>query len=128
METALVGSDLLNAVRGSKPSQKTDLIKSCGYVENKADGSQQVKYIAFYEALLAAKGFDLFLKEKEPGKRGRSPSYTTCVHSSGNVVIGKAYLNEMNCKPGDEFEIKVTKTGIRLVPKFEGWGKDLPED
>ena len=36
--------------------------------------------------------------------------------SSGNLMVGKAYTAMLDLKPGDEFEIKLGKKQIRLVP------------
>lgn len=125
MNTPLVGPELLSAVREIGPALKSDIVKACGYVSEKPDGTQRINFIAFYEALLAAKGFGLPTNHM-PGrshKRGKPPSYTTTVHSTGNIVVGKSYVDLLRANPGDEFEIKVTKSGIRLIP-----AGILPED
>ncbi len=36
--------------------------------------------------------------------------------SSGNLMVGKAYTVMLDLKPGDEFEIRLGKKQIRLVP------------
>ena len=51
----LTGADLLNRVKELGDCAKTDLAKGCGYVVKKKDGSEQVKFTAFYEALLEAR-------------------------------------------------------------------------
>ena len=38
---------------------KSDLVRSCGYVSTKKDGSERLNFTAFYEALLGAKGISL---------------------------------------------------------------------
>jgi len=50
------------------------------------------------------------------GKGGRSLSYTTKIQFNGNLMVGKAYTAVLDLKPGDEFEIKLGKKQIRLVP------------
>ena len=52
----LTGAELLNRVKELGDCAKTDLARGCGYVVQKKDGSEQVKFTAFYEALLEAKG------------------------------------------------------------------------
>ena len=52
----LTGADLLARVKELGDCAKTDLAKGCGYVVTKKDGSEQVKFTQFYEALLEAKG------------------------------------------------------------------------
>jgi bifunctional DNA-binding transcriptional regulator/antitoxin component of YhaV-PrlF toxin-antitoxin module len=50
------------------------------------------------------------------GKAGRSLSYVATVQGNGNLLIGKAYSALLDLKPGDEFEIKLGRKQIRLVP------------
>ena len=38
------------------------------------------------------------------------------VQGNGNLLIGKAYTAMLDLQPGDEFEIKLGKKQIRLVP------------
>ena len=38
---------------------------------------------------------------------------------NGNLMVGKAYTAQLDLKPGDEFEIKLGKKQIRLVPLGE---------
>ena len=35
---------------------------------------------------------------------------------NGNLMVGKAYTAMLDLKPGDEFEIKLGRKQIRLVP------------
>jgi len=74
--TMLTGSDLLAKVKELGDVSKSDLVRSCGYVSTKADGSQ----------------------------------------FNGNLMVGKAYTAMLDLKPGDEFEIKLGRKQIRLVP------------
>ena len=47
---------------------------------------------------------------------GRQLSYATKVQFNGNLMVGKAYTALLDLKPGDEFEIKLGRKQIRLVP------------
>lgn len=38
------------------------------------------------------------------------------MQGNGNLLIGKAYTAMLNLQPGDEFEIKLGRKQIRLVP------------
>jgi hypothetical protein len=49
-------------------------------------------------------------------KRGRALSYATKVQFNGNLLVGKAYTAQLGLQPGDEFEIKLGRKAIRLVP------------
>ena len=112
----LIGAELLNRVKELGDCAKTDLARGCGYVVKKKDGSEQVKFTAFYEALLEAKGLSFSTGGSGVGKGGRKLSYVATVQGNGNLLIGKAYTALLDLKPGDEFEIKMGRKQILLTP------------
>ena len=113
----LTGSDLLAKVKELGDAPKTELAKGCGYVSAKKDGGERVNFTAFYEALLEAKGVTLSAGGTAGiGKGGRKLSYKAVVQGNGNLLIGKAYTAMLDLSPGDEFDIKLGKRAIRLVP------------
>jgi len=76
-----------------------------------------VNLTAFYEALLNAKGIDLGNSGgKGVGKGGRKLSYTAKVQFNGNLLVGKAYTAMLGLEPGMEFEIKLGRKSVRLIP------------
>ena len=77
--------------------------------------SDRVNFTAVYEALLNAKGIDL-CAGAGVGKSGRKLSYTAKVQGNGNLLVDKAYTAMLDLKVGDEFEIKLGKKAIRLIP------------
>ncbi len=111
----LTGSDLLARVKELGDVSKSELVRSCGYVSTKKDGSERLNFTAFYEALLEAKGVSLG-ESVGKGKAGRKLSYITKVQFNGNLLIGKAYTALLGLQPGDEFEIKLGRKQIRLIP------------
>ena len=112
----LVGSELLAKVKDLGDVSKSDVVRACGYVSAKQDGGERLNFTAFYEALLDAKGINLGGGSARVGKGGRKLSYIAKVQGNGNLLIGKAYTALLNLEPGDEFEIKLGKKAIRLVP------------
>ena len=113
----LTGTELLTKVKELGDVSKTDLATQCGYVSKKKDGSDRVNFTAFYEALLGAKGIELGGGGGAAiGKGGRKLSYTATVQGNGNLLVGKAYTAMLDLNPGDEFEIKLGKKAIRLIP------------
>ena len=113
----LTGSDLLAKVKELGDVSKSDLVRGCGYVSTKKDGAERLNFTAFYEALLEAKGVSLGSSSPNGvGHGGRKLSYFTKVQFNGNLLIGKAYTAILGLQPGDEFEIKLGKKQIRLVP------------
>ena len=114
--TMLTRSELLAKVKEMGDASKSDLVRSCGYVSTKKDGSERLNFTAFYEALLEAKGVSLGEGDGRGGRRGRGLSYHTKIQFNGNLLVGKAYTAQLDLKPGDEFEIKLGRKQIRLVP------------
>ncbi|MEB3333106.1 MAG: AbrB family transcriptional regulator [Synechococcaceae cyanobacterium] len=112
----LTGSELLAKVKELGDASKSDLVRSCGYVSTKKDGSERLNFTAFYEALLEAKGVSLADGGGSKGKGGRKLSYVATVQGNGNLLVGKAYTAMLDLKPGDEFEIKLGRKQIKLIP------------
>ena len=114
----LTGSELLAKVKELGDISKSELVRECGYVSTKKDGSERLNFTTFYEALLSAKGVNLGTDStgRGTGKGGRKLSHTTKVQFNGNLMVGMAYTAMLDLKPGDEFEIKLGKKQIRLVP------------
>jgi len=111
----LTGADLLAKLKELGDVGKSDLVRACGYVSTKKDGTERLNFTAFYEALLLAKG-QSFLGGEGQSRRGRKPSYATKVQFNGNLMVGKVYTAQLGFQPGDEFEIKLGRGQIRLVP------------
>ena len=115
--TMLTGAELLAKVKELGDASKSDLVRSCGYVSTKKDGSERLNFTAFYEALLGAKGVSLGDGPSGGrGKGGRSLSYVATVQGNGNLLVGKAYTAVLDLKPGDEFDIKLGRKQIKLIP------------
>ena len=112
----LTGSELLAKVKELGDVSKSDLVRECGYVSTKKDGSERLNFTAFYEALLEAKGVSLGRDGGGGGKVGRKLSYIATVQGNGNLLVGKAYTAMLDLKPGDEFEIKLGRKQVRLIP------------
>ena len=114
---ALTGSDLLAKVKELGDVSKSELVRATGYLSTKKDGSERLNYTAFYEALLEAKGMNLGNGHRSGNaKPGRNLSYVATVQGNGNLLVGKAYTSLLDLRPGDEFEIKLGRKQIRLVP------------
>ena len=113
----LTGQELLSKVKEMGDASKSELVSACGYVSKKKDGSERINFTAFYEALLNAKGVELGGGTgKGRGVGGRKLSYTATVQGNGNLLVGKAYTALLGLEPGDEFEIKLGRKQIRMIP------------
>ena len=109
----LTGAELLAKVKELGDVSKSDVVRACGYVSIKKDGSERLNFTAFYEALLNAKGVELGSGSSRMGKGGRKLSFTTKVQFNGNLMVGRAYTAMLDPNSGDEFEITLGCTHIR---------------
>jgi len=113
----LTGSELISKLKELGDATKSDLVRAAGFVSTKKDGSERLNFTAFYEALLEAKGVSLGDGSgKGRGKGGRTLSYVATVQGNGNLLVGKAYTALLGLEPGDEFEIKLGRKQIKLIP------------
>lgn len=112
----LTGTDLLAKVKELGDASKSDLVRACGYVSTKKDGTERLNFTGFYEALLNAKGVALGGSTPGASKAGRKLTFQTKVQFNGNLLVGKAYTALLDLQPGDEFEIKLGRKSLRLVP------------
>ncbi|WP_017326652.1 AbrB family transcriptional regulator [Synechococcus sp. PCC 7336] len=118
-EAPLTGKALLQKVESLSHLNKRETAKRCGYITHTKDNKPRVNLTDFYDAVLAAKGIEL-----TPGvardRRGREPTYRVSVHRNGQIIIGAAYTQKMNLKPGDEFEIQLGYKHIHLKQLTDG--------
>ncbi len=92
-------------------------VSESSFVSTKKDGSERLNFTVFFEALLEAKGVSLGEGGGNgKGKAGRSLSYVAKVQFNGNLLVGMAYTGLLGLNPGDEFEIKLGKKQIKLIP------------
>ena len=113
----LTGSELLAKVKELGDASKSDLVRSAGYVSTKKDGTERLNFTAFYEALLEAKGVSFGAGSSGgKGRPGRSLSFATKIQFNGNLMVGKAYTAQLGLEPGDEFEIRLGRKQIQLIP------------
>ena len=108
----LTGPELLAKVKELGAVSKSEMVRACGYTTN-----DRLNFTAFYEALLEAKGVSLGEGGgKARGKAGRKLSYIATVQANGNLLVGKAYTALLGLEPGDDFEIKLGRKQIKLIP------------
>jgi hypothetical protein len=116
----LKGDQLLAKVAQLKGASKSELAKACGYVSGQDNGHSHVRFRDFYHALLQAKGIDFGIHKAKSGERrshkGRELTFKTHVHFNGNLMVGQAYTDLLEYRPGDQFRIELAHGEIRLVP------------
>lgn len=108
----LVGSELIAYCKENDGLNQMELARGAGYVRTTRTGREQVLVKQFYNSLLAAKGMPIPVG-KTPGK---SAQFSTSVHRSGVILLGKTYSEKFGLNPGDELEIVLADDCIKLVP------------
>ena len=118
MTQQLSGKTLLKELKklskSAPDASRRELAKLCGYTKTTKKGEEKINVAAFYEALLEAKGLNLG-GESGDKRRGREKTYKVTVQKNGQLLIGSAYVKDMNVEPGDEFEVKLGYKNIHLV-------------
>ncbi len=115
----LTGKALLQKVEALAHLPRRETAKRCGYVTLTKTNKQRVNLSEFYDAVLAAKGLSLNPSSSRD-KRGREPSFRVTVHKNGQLIIGSAYTERMQLRPGDEFEIHLGYKHIHLKQILNG--------
>ena len=116
----LTGGELLAKFKDVEGLSVEEQCRACGYVSTKRNGETRLNYTAYYKALLEAKGMKIGGgASSSKGIAGRKLSYIATVQGNGNLLIGKAYTALLDLKVGDEFEIKLGRKQIRLLPTKE---------
>jgi len=121
---ALSGAELLAAFERWQLLPRAELVRRCGFVSVTDGGQERLNYTAFYEALLEATGVHLGdgstkaggARGQRLGRSGRILAYYTKVQFNGNLMVGRAYLDLLQAKPGDRYLIQLGRNAIRLQP------------
>ena len=121
---ALSGDALLEAVAEARGLPRDEIVRRCGYVSVTDSGQERLNNTAFFEALLAAKGVPLGegralagkQHSRRQGRSGRLLPFHTKVQFNGNLMVGRAYLDLLDARPGDHFVIRIGRDSIRLLP------------
>ena len=114
----LTGSELIAKTKELKDVTETEKVRACGYVTTSKNGKERCNFNAYYKAIAMAQGYKSSgdSDKNTIGKGGRKLSYIATVQGNGNLLIGKAYTAILDLKAGDEFEIKLGRKQIKLLP------------
>ena len=117
METAtrLVGKELLAKIKELKGASKSEIAKACGYSSTTVTGDKRCQFTAFYQAVAEANGFNFDNDTNSDGK-GRPLSYTATVLTTGAILIGPRYVEDLGLNPGEKVAISTTGKKISLTP------------
>ena len=117
----LTGSELIAKTKELKDVTETEKVRACGYVTTSKNGKERCNFNAYYKAIAMAQGYKSSGDgdKNTIGKGGRKLSYIATVQGNGNLLIGKAYTAILDLKAGDEFEIKLGRKQIKLLPTGE---------
>ena len=117
----LTGSELIAKTKELKGISESERVLACGYFSTSKNGKKRLNFNAYYKAIAIAQGYKSSNENELGGigKGGRKLSYIATVQGNGNLLIGKAYTALLDLKAGDEFEIKLGRKQIRLLPYEE---------
>jgi len=120
----LEGEALLAKIRSLPGLSKADLVRACGYIGRRKNGSERLDFRAFYEALLEAKGLQPGshelaarptrrpIKERVKGNK----SFQVLVANEGSALLTKGWAAQLDLQPGDQFCVRLESGAIILDP------------
>ena len=109
----LTGADLLREVESLGAAPNGEKARRCGYVRIGADGRSHVEFSAFYRALAQASGVKL--SSDRPAGSRPSLRYEASVLTTGAILVGPRYVEQLGLGPGDQVKLEVSTNTIRLV-------------
>jgi antitoxin component of MazEF toxin-antitoxin module len=126
----LEGAALVAKIKSVSGLSKADIVRACGYVSRKKNGSERLDFLAFYEALLEAKGLQAGSRESAAMPNPRSikkrikgnESFQVLVANEGSVLLTRGCARQLDLQPGDKFRVRLKSGAIILDPV------DLDED
>ena len=105
----LTGPELLAKLKSLGDVSKTEKCDATGYYTIRDDGSRRYNYTSMYKAIAEANGVSL-----QPKRRGkRKLAWQASVLTTGAILVGTRYCQELGLKPGDR--VVLTKIKNRLV-------------
>lgn len=120
----LEGEALVAKIKSVPGLSKADIVRACGYVSRKENGSERLDFLAFYEALLEAKGLQAGSRESAAMPNPRSikkrikgnESFQVLVANEGSVLLTRGCARQLDLQPGDKFRVRLESGAIILDP------------
>ena len=113
----LTGDALMEVYKSNKKATATELCRLTGYYSVNKNDKVVHNIAGMQKALLIAMGVNIGSDSgSKVGPGGRKLSYIAKVQGNNNLLVGNAYTKLLGLEPGDEFQIKISKNSIRLIP------------
>jgi len=120
----LEGKALLAKIRSLSDASKADIVRACGYVSRKRNGTARLEFRVFYEALLEARGLQVATRASEEilnrssrAKRAKdNKSFHVLVSEEDSVLLTRRCARQLDLQPGDRFCIRLESGAIILDP------------
>lgn len=112
---ALTGQNLLDRLRLLDGLSTAEKAKACGYASRSESGCDRISYKAFYRACAEAAGAPL--GEKKAKRKQHQLSYEAGVLTTGAILVGNRYAEQLGLHPGDRVVLEVDGSGIHIKPK-----------
>jgi len=120
----LEGKVLLAKIKSLSDASKADIVRACGYVSRKKNGSERLDFRAFLEALVEARRLQVASRESEErlNQSSRSKhvkgnkSLQVLVAKEGSVLLTRGCVRQLDLQPGDKFCVRLDSGAIILDP------------
>jgi len=112
----LTGSELLAKIKEMGDADRASVLRACGYVSTKKDGSERLNFTAFYEAIIDAKGVTLAPPASKAAgpKRGKPLSFKVKASKTGVIPVTAGYSALIGVGDGDHVTIEHVDGGLML--------------
>ena len=111
---ALTGKELMERLKTLVDAPVAEKAKQCGYAI-KASG--RVSYKDFYQAVAEAASEGVLPTKTTPGRKRHALSYEATVLTTGAVLVGSRYIEQLGLSPGDRVEICVEDGALKVAAK-----------
>lgn len=123
----LKGQELLAKVKELGETDRATVLRACGYVSTKKDGTERLNFTAFYEAIIEAKGVTLAPPTgKTTAKRGKALSFNVKVSKTGVIPITAGYSALIGVADGDRVAIEHVDGALVLRKAAAGEADEAP--
>lgn len=111
----LKGPELLAKIKELGEADRASVLRACGYVSTKKDGTERLNFTAFYEAVIEAKGVTLAPPtSKAAPKRGKALSFKVKASKTGVIPVTAGYSALIGVADGDYVIIEHVEGGLLL--------------
>lgn len=111
---ALTGKELLDKLKELVNAPVAEKAKQTGYA---IEDSGRVSYKEFYRAVAEAAAGGVLPAEGKSGRKRHALAYEATVLTTGAILVGNRYVEQLGLSPGDRVQICVEDGALKVAAK-----------